>query len=245
MPKGGKVGKLYSPINLNTATVFGAGGYGIAVYRPESNDVVKLLYDTDACDKLLHEAKLHQHIYNILHPYPEVGVPRITQYSSQPVKYNKSYYLCGLGMEYLPPPLDFTEAVHLILGYEDDLDSSWGRKQSQPVSETNPTRGFFASPESLEWIWTQEGSSMTIERLAYIMGKTNRILLDHSILPIDIEWVWSNGKPYIIDFGLCEFGVVNPELFLSQKGVLGLASDLYIPHKGDRGHKDFMIGFFE
>ncbi len=245
MKKGGRAGKLYSQLNLDHATLFGAGGYGVALYRPESNDILKLLYDPEACSQLVHEANIQQDIYRILHhTCPEVRVPRITQFTSQPIAYKKSPYLCGLGMEYLPPPLDFTESVHLILGYDGgDLDTSWGRTQSQLVSATNPTRGFFASPESLEWIWAQEESQMTIGQLAYSMGKANRILLDHHILPIDIEWIWSNGMPCMIDFGLCERGTISPESFLGKKGVRGLADDLYIPHKGDRGYAEFMMGF--
>ena len=86
---------------------------------------------------------------------------------------------------------------------------------------------------------------MTIEQLAFIMGKTYRTLLDIFVLPIDLEWVWSNGKPALIDFGLCEFDtlLIDPYEFLQKKGLRGLADDFYIPHERDRGYEDFMKGF--
>lgn len=232
-------------INMNDANIFGAGGYGIVLRLRD--EAFKLLYDTSACAALRHEARIQQTTRAALqHALPTVCVPAITYYTESHVSYKYAPYLCGIGMEYLPPPLDFEEAVHIVLGTDADLDSSWGARQSEPVSPTNPTRGFFASCESLEWIWAQEGSYMTVDRMAYLMGCAFGCMIENGILPIDVEWVWSKGMPWLIDFGLCEFtsDPIDRRAFLKMGGSRGLASDLYIPHEGQRGHDAFLRGYF-
>ena len=84
---------------------------------------------------------------------------------------------------------------------------------------------------------------MTIERLSFLMGRALRILLEGGIVPIDLEWVWSDGKPFIIDFGLCWVGTVDPMTFLMSRSSDGLATDLYIPQEGDRGREEFLRGY--
>lgn len=232
--------------------IVGAGGYGIVLKTHDAKTVCKVLYDTDARDALRHEAHVQRRAYECLRrALPEVHVPAITYSTESSISYKSVNYLCGIGMEYVPPPLDFEEAVHMLLGYTGgDLDSSWGARTSIPVSATNPTRGFFAGVETLEWIWAQEGAAMTVEHLAYLMGRAISLLLADGILPIDLEWVWSNGAPWILDFGLCEFAEAPMDraavtAFLEAGGVRGLATDLYIPHRGQRGHADFLRGLFE
>jgi hypothetical protein len=70
-----------------------------------------------------------------------------------------------------------------------------------------------------------------------------RLLLNYGIIPVDLEFIWSSGKPYIIDFGLCELGTIEPDDFLKLTDTRGLASDLYVPHEGQEGHGSFMLGF--
>lgn len=197
----------------------------------------------NACKK---EETIQKIVYNLYKQYcPEVKVPKISYYSQDIIHYKQTSYLCGIGMKYLQPPKAYHTQVHTLLGYRgSDIDTEWGMRTAYPVSETNPTRGFFASTYTLEDIWEEEGSSMTVEQLAYIMGKAYRIMLTNGILPIDLEWVWSNGHPWIIDFGLCEFGTVDPEHFLHSETSNGLRYDFYIPHEGDRGHEEFLQGYF-
>lgn len=240
-PQAGKIARI---IDLNNAQIVGAGGFGIVARLSRRNEIVKLLYDTDECKALQHEAKIQQQAYKILKEYPTgVSVPKVTYVSSSPISFQGSTYLCGIGMEYLKPPLDFTEQVHIVLGNTSDLDCEWGRKIGKPVSADNPTRGFFASPETATWIWEREGSDETIESVSYKMGKTFRTLLEHGIVPIDLEWVWSGGTLWIIDFGLCEFGTRDPLSFLTDNSKSGLGSDFYWPAAGCSGHNSFLTGF--
>lgn len=230
----------------NNSQIVGAGGYGIVIrsHNCPQKSVYKLLYDMYASDKLKVESVIQQHLHNVFHTFlPEVKIPFTFHVRNEIVVYKQSHYLCGIEMEYLKPPAGFDEQVHVLLGYKgDDIDEEWGKQMALPVSESNPTRGFFASPDTMELIWKEENSSMTIERVAYLMGRALRLCIENGVLPIDVEWVWSNGFLYIIDFGLCEFGNVNAIEFLHKKGVRGLADDYYIPHEGDRGYNDFMRG---
>jgi hypothetical protein len=147
-------------------------------------------------------------------------------------------------MERLTPPTGYNEMVHTALGYfGPDKNASWGRITSQPVDESNPTRGFFADANHLEDIWEAEESTMTIERLSYLMGKASRTLVDHGIMPIDVEYVWSKGQIYMIDFGLCKYKHIDPQIYLEMGGIDGLLSDVYIPHTGDEGHESFLQGY--
>ncbi len=242
--KGGKAGMIKRYFDFTDATIRGAGGYGLVVEMP-SNKVIKLLYDRTACKSLQQEASIQQQAYTLLHKYvPEVKVPAIYSVHTQPIYYKNTPYLCGIEMENIHPPEGFQEQVHMLLGYhEDDINEEWGKQMDKPVSTSNPTRGFFASPETMEMIWKAEGSPMTIEYIAYLMGKACKVLLLHNILPIDLEWVWGNQSLYCIDFGLCEIDSVDPYIFLHKKGVRGLHDDFYIPKKGDRGYTEFMKGF--
>ena len=243
--RGGKSATLKRILHLDDSEIIGAGGYGIVV--KDKKNVVKLFIDTDACNELKHEAKIHQDIYKLVNKYtPYIHVPKLSFIQTEPFVYKNKSYLCGIGMEYLPPPLDFEEQVHCCLGYtHDDIDSSWGQKMGLPITDINPTRGFFASPETLEYIWKEEGSNMTINILAFQMGACLRMLLENGILPIDIEWVWSGGRPCMIDFGLCEYGQIDAGQYLKKHGRIGLADDFYIPHAGQRGYDEFMKGYMK
>jgi hypothetical protein len=242
--KGGKAGKMKRILDFSNASLVGAGGYGIIL--KSKTKVFKLLRDSNACEELKKETVIQQKAHTLLAQISEVVIPHIWYTTSEILSYNSMPYLCGIEMDYLPPPEGFSEQVHILLGYKgDDIDSEWGVKTSEPVSNTNPTRGFFASPETLELIWQEEESSMTIEKVSYIMGKSLRLLLEGGILPIDLEWVWTNGKLGLLDFGLCELGKVDPLIFLNDSSWRGLANDFYIPHEGNRGYKEFMNGFFK
>lgn len=235
-----------SGVDLRDAAIVGAGGYGIVVRKPADTTAYKLLYDTQTIADLHEESALQTFCHRLFTARPDIGVsvPPVTWSSTTPTTFREKQYLCGIGMTYLPPPLDFTEQVHIVLSETaGDLDVEWGKTIGQPVSDTNPTRGFFASAETMEWIWQQEGSAMTVERMAWTMGAAFRCMIDAGVVPIDLEWVWSGGRPWLIDFGLCRFGRVDPRALLQKGGWGGLATDFYWPHAGERGHDEFLRGY--
>lgn len=236
---------MHNAIDFSSSKIIGAGGYGIIVHMPGQLSATKLLYELQDFKNLQNEATIQQTCYKLFKTYlPMVKIPRVHSVQTNPIEYKGSQYLCGITMDYLQPPSGFQEQLHMLLGYPyDDIDKEWGKQISSPVSPTNPTRGFFASPETLEMIWEEEQSSMTISTLAYLMGCSYSCMISNGIIPIDLEWVWANGFPTILDFGLCRFGTVDKIQFYYQKGLSGLADDFYIPHKGDRGYEEFMKGY--
>lgn len=236
---------LYIPSIHESMPVLGTGYSAIVLHDTVRNEAIKIFISLERCGKIQREANLQSKIVRILRTYvPEVFVPTIAFVSEVPLYYTQTLYMCGIGMTYLPPPKGFEEAVHMCLGYhQDDLNTSWGQDSSKEVSETNPTRGFFAGPDTLEEIWEDEGSTMTIEKLAYGMGKTYRTLIDNGIVPVDVEWIWSKGMPCLIDFGECTEEWVDPTQLLHMGGSKGLRSDFYIPHTGDRGYEEFLLGY--
>lgn len=239
--KGGRAGKLNRYFNFSDMNIIGAGGYGIAVKPTRKNNIIKLIYDLDSCSMMKSEASVQAKACKILDTYfPLVSIPELLFFQTSVVSYQKQPYLCGIGMRYLPPPLNYTETVHIILSSLDDqIDVSRGRRTQLPISEQNPTRGFFAGPDTLEEIWVLEDSEMSIEKMAYLMGAALCILLQNGIILDDEEWIWSNGKPWIIDFGMCREGYMNSSVYLEHI----LKYNEYIPHKGDRGFVEFMMGY--
>jgi hypothetical protein len=230
--------------DFNSYPTIGAGNYGIIV-QSTPTEVLKLLKSYENYSLLKKEVTIQTKVHHIFKLYlPEVKVPSPTYYSQDIIQYKQTNYLCGIGMEYVEPPLGYTTQVHTVLGYHgSDIDTVWGMRTADPVSATNPPRGFFASTYTLEDIWEDEGSQMTVELLAYQMGKAHRLMLDNGILPIDLEWVWSKGALWAIDFGLCEFGRADPISFLNSQTSYGLKNDFYVPHKTDRGYEEFMRGY--
>ena len=229
---------------MDSYPVVGAGHYGLVV-QSKPTEVLKLFKQHQDYKALKKEANIQQDVHTLFKDLlPEVHVPPITKYAENSVMYQSSTYLFGIGMKYLEPPAGFDVQVHVALGYKDsDIDTVWGMHIGEAVSATNPPRGFFASSYTLEDIWEDEGSLVTIEEISYWMGKAHRLMLDNGILPIDLEWVWSKGSLWCIDFGLCEYGWVDSRLFLENESSNGLKHDFYVPHIGDRGYEEFIKGY--
>jgi len=230
---------------MNTAApVIGAGSFGLVLN--EYNKAVKLIYDCHDTAALTHEANMQQFARDILvQTVPEVGVPEIYDVKYEITKYASKSHLRGLTMELVQPPSNYNECVHITLGYYgQDINTSWGVETLKPVSSENPTRGFFADANHLEEIWEKEGSDMTIERLATIMGKATGTLVRQGFLPLDVEWIWSQGRPWLIDFGMCKVADMDPHDFLAYP-VYGPEADVYIPKDGDEGRAEFMRGYLQ
>jgi hypothetical protein len=225
--------------------ILGAGEYGIVV-ESSPGRATKLFYGANK-DMVIDEYEYLTMAYDILHGKIEnVEVVKPYKLTNHPVCFQGNIYLSGFEMEALETPLDFGEQVHCLLGYRgNDVDDSWSKNMSQKISEKNPTRGFFASPQTLVEIWKEEGSTMNLATLAKNMGLATKLLLQGGLLPIGIEWVWSNGKVYLIDFGLCR--IIKPyniQQYLYGMRLEGLGSNIYLPHPGYPYYENFLEGFY-
>jgi hypothetical protein len=240
---GGKAGVLHRvlPIN-NDANILGAGSFGLVASNPQIT--VKLFYDLNDCKAVRKEAQIQEAARKLMEGI--VKVPRVQETLTYTTTFRNNRYLCGIVMDRVPLVDTFSSAVHILLGYKhDDIDIEWARDNVNPPSEDNPTRGFHASSEMMEAIWQDEGrTDISIDSVSYTMGKAMAILLRGGIQPYDLEWIYGgDGKLYLIDFGMCEFGDKDPMEYLEHVGSWGLGGDYYIPHKGDRGYGAFMLGF--
>lgn len=239
----GKAGFLHRVLNIsNNADILGAGTYGLVASN--SKQTVKLFYDLNGCKELSEEANLQETARKLL--LGIVKVPKIHEILSYTTPFRNKMYLCGIVMDKVPLVEGMPSATHILLGYDqNDIDTEWSRNHVDPPSEENPTRGFHASPSMMEAIWEDEGrTDIRIEDIAYIMGKALRVLIDGGVIPYDLEWIYGgDGNVYLIDFGLCDFGHVEPYEYLKKRGSTGLDGDYYIPHIGDRGYSEFMQGF--
>jgi hypothetical protein len=240
---GGKAGKLHKLLYIDedNSQIVGSGNFGLVVTN--NNSVVKLLYDINSCSKLFEEAKIQKKAYKLLQGI--VHVPEIYEVFSYVTSYKNRDYLCGIKMEKVPIIEPYRALMHIPLGYKQhDLDTIWTKDYRNPVSEINPPRGYYPSIETLEDEWEEEGIDLTIEKIAYTMGIALRKLVDNGIIPMDLEWIYAGqGKIYLIDFGLCEFGKVDPMSFLMGNSSRTLGVDYYIPGKTHRGRKEFLLGY--
>ena len=226
---------------MDSEHVLGAGSFGLVISN--QRNAVKLFYDIYNPHAILEEARLQTHARNVLQGI--VRVPEIHGVSTIPTSYRATPHLRGIEMDRISIVEGMPSATHVLLGYDQsDIDTEWSRDHCNPPSDSNPTRGFHAGPEMMEAIWEDEGrSDITIEYVAYTMGIALRTLIDNGIIPYDLEWIYGGGELYLIDFGMCWFGTVDPWEYLYRTGSSGLASDYYIPHKGCRGYEAFLKGY--
>ena len=223
--------------------ILGVGSFGMVVSHKGSNRATKLFYDLHA--PVGEEAALQQKARTLLEGIPHLSVPAIHNIQQLPTEFQGSRYLCGIEMDRVPIPEGFQHPVHMLLGYgQDDIDTVWSKDYRNPVGPNNPPRGFFAGPEMLEAIWADEGSTMTIERVAAIMGTALAKLIAGGIIPLDLEWLYAgDDQLYLIDFGLCEFGSTNPHNFLHMPSSRGIYADYYAPKPDCCGYTEFLGGW--
>ncbi len=229
----------------NNSEIIGAGNFGLVVSNSnKSKKVTKLFYDMVKCSVLPLEASIQIAARKALQGI--ALVPCIEHVYSYPIRFQDNDYLCGITMERVPMPEGFSTPVHMLLGYDQyDIDTEWGRDMKLPVGPNNPPRGFHAGPEMLTAIWEDEGCDLTLEKLAYIMGKGTSAMLDAGIYPFDIEWIYGgHGKIYVIDFGLAEFRTVDKNAYLHGNSSQSLAVNYYVPKPGMRGYTEFVEGFY-
>jgi hypothetical protein len=206
---------------------------------------MKVLYDLRGQADLATETAIQRKAAALLKDIPGLHVPHVYGLHSSRLEYRDNQYLCGIEMDRVPIPEGFQHQVHMLLGYaQDDIDSVWSKDYRNDVGPANPARGFFAGPEMLEAIWEDEGSTMTIDRVAAIMGETFAKLIAGGIIPLDLEWLYAgDGQIWLIDFGLCELGHTDPHRFLHVPSSRGIHADYYAPKPGMRGYEAFVNAF--
>jgi len=212
--------------------ILGAGGYGLVVAA--ETRAVKLFYDTADKEAVRREAEIQETARILLEGV--VRVPEVHAVRSFELYFGGARYLNGIEMSRIMPYHGARSQFHVLLGYSGgDLESIWGRDTSRASGPDNPPRGFFSSGV---------GVGLDLSAIAWKMGWGLRRLLGAGILPIDLEWVvGSEGELWLIDFGLCRFGLVDADDFLYLEGSEGLATDIYIPRAGSEHRGSFLLGW--
>lgn len=223
--------------------ILGAGSFGLVISNDDTY-ATKLFYDLTSPEEIIKEVNLQNKAYEILQGI--VHVPKIYEYQTNITTFNDINYLYGIKMDKVPIIEPYRALMHMPLGYKQhDLDTIWTKDYRSPLSETNPPRGYYASNETLEEEWEEEKIDLTIEKVSYTMGIAIRKLVDNGIVPIDLEWIYGgDGKIYLIDFGLCEFGNIDSIRFIEGKSSRTLGIDYYVPGKEHRGRKEFLLGYY-
>jgi hypothetical protein len=244
----------------NYTTILGSGGFGLVVFDPIGNTVLKLMYDYKDCLVASEEFTRHKLVYNkyleFITAYPQIPiyVAKPIAYRDSPITWRNRTYPCGYIMGKIDPIK--TDLIHIVLkpGYESSINKLIGRIYEDPVSETNPSRGFFGSCE-----WIEKNVQVSCKDLAYEMGILFGIcVFGAELIPIDAEYVLCNrnGKISValLDFGMFTYislnGAINDKQLLKKLDsvihdikfkIIGI--DLYFPDEDDKYYPELMLGF--
>ena len=264
-------------IAINTYTsVLGSGGFGLILAEPSGSRVVKLYYDPGACRDMNKEFEMLQRVYTAFqeHPIPQVLVPQPIQVDNTPFQYQGREVLCGIEMSRLQPIALMRDAknpmVHVILKKEYEamemINKELGRGYGKPISDENPSRGFFAGPTYIEETLLpslsaeQKGILTSTAKISETLGKIFGVILGVAgVIPNDVEYclVMHNGQLHIavLDFGMAiEFPTgrtkdeVTTMILKGDKAILratGIEYDLYFPNREDELYAPFEAGMKE
>jgi hypothetical protein len=224
-------------------SLLGAGSFGLVLKH--ENVATKYFYDITygSYTNIVQEAQLQREAYAVLQGI--VRVPYIFNVNNQIVTIDGVSYVSGIHMESVPIPEGFTNPVHMVLGYDqDDVDTVWARDCRQPVSSHNPPRGFHAGQEMMKAIWEDEGSSLTLDSVAFRMGQALSALIQNGFHPFDSEFLYGgNDQIWLIDYGLCRKTNMSHDTFFKNASSDGLFTSYYIPKKGMEGYEAFCRGY--
>jgi hypothetical protein len=252
--------------------IIGAGGYGIIIKHDIENSVMKLLYNARNCNESEIEFRIHSEIYEKLLPYlsqpgSQICMSQPMDFSNEPILKFDNRFICNYRMS-LIHALYGQILYHIILKeeYNEIFNKEIGRSYSQPVSEKNPSRGFFATSLYIQDIILDslpdkvKGNiryiSDIIYRMGYLFGLT--VFLAEYI-PYDVEYVLGLNDQeklcvVMLDFGMVRKISFNPDeiIIKKQKQKLDMIVrdlteirdiDLYFPYSDDYQYGSFLEGF--
>ena len=248
-------------------TILGSGGFGMILGEPTQTRVVKLYYNKLACRDMQNEYRILQKVYDAFeeYPIPQVLVPKPIQIDNTPFRFQERDILCGIEMSRLQPLEIMRDKanpiVHVLLAYgmdESTINKEMAKDASEPISDKNPSRGFFAGPTYIETIILpsltpeEKGNLTSIQAITETIGKTFGIMIGVAgIIPIDVEYclVMNNGQLHIavLDFGMAyEFppdldkSAITQQILKGNGGAVGAEIDIYFPAR-----REPLFEFFE
>jgi len=258
-----------SRINLSKyKNVIGSGGYGMIVSSNTGSNVTKLFYKEDTCGEMSKEYIYFITAFNALedNPFPQVNIPEPKKLDNRKITFRNRSFQCGIEMKRVLPLEIMSKynngITHVILkeDYKESLNKERARDDNTSISNTNPSRGFFATGSYIESEILPKldnlvlGSIRNINDIAYRMGIAYATMFIHAeIFPYDVEYCLGiiDGllNLIIIDFGMCEFIDYNlpfeaicKKLLDGNGKAVGASYDIYFPSKNDITFPSFISG---
>ena len=241
--------------------VLGAGGFGVIIKKKGTNTVGKFLHNATKCDEAKVEYQKHLAAYVAFQEaqakttdYPRLCVSQPIDFKSIPATVMGRDYKCYYLMTELHP-LDENGLYHIISQqplYESLFNKKVGQSYKEPVSDENPSRGFFATYNYLEQNVLKAGD-FDIPTLIRYMGYAFGVLLFIADLyPRDIEYVLGRNEKKEICFTILDFGLADYVNYEDNEDTLAtiankivgelLEIDIYFPITEDL-IKTFKEGF--
>jgi hypothetical protein len=258
-------------INLSNYDTIGSGGFGLVARERGGDTVIKFFYKEGACLSAGEESALHRVVYAKISEIDEKN-PDLMVYTSKPIAFrndnltfNEQYFRCAYTMTYIPSVLDYKQLVHIILkeDYSDNVNQIIGRNYGEPVSDKNPSRGFFATGSYIEKNILRKlpnkvkGPIKTINDVAFRMGVLcGTCIFGAKLIPIDAEYVLSVKDErlhvVVLDFGMFQsmelknFINANQRKKILEKYIHDIKGinniDLYFPYEEDPLFKEWIHG---
>jgi hypothetical protein len=175
--------------------VIGSGGFGLVVQFSNKPIVAKLLYKS-SCDDAKIEYNKHLDIYTSFNNIKnekylnDVCISIPLGFDSEEIIYSNYVYSCYYIMTLLHS-LGNEGLYHIIDNSHHNMNKQIGKVFTLPISQNNPSRGFFANYDYLQSniLNKYDGYLTTIKRIMKCMGFAfGVILFVAEYLPEDVEY---------------------------------------------------------
>lgn len=209
----------------NFNEIIGSGGFGLILKHDLKPVVAKLLYEAGCKDASV-EYNYHREIYGVFaginNPrYAQLCVPEPYGFSNEDVIAFSKYFSCYYMMSLLEK-LDDNGLYHIIKdSMKKSVDKIIGRRYGQPVSEDNPSRGFFASYSYITSTLLPSLSSSTKGGLSSISNIIRYMGFAYGVIsflaeynPKDVEYTLGKDSDGRLCFCVLDFGMVQKITFL-------------------------------
>lgn len=205
--------------------IIGSGGFGLIVKHTSKPVVAKFLYEAGCKDASV-EYNYHKDIYNVFARikdprYSQLCVPEPYGFSNEDVIAFGKYFSCYYMMALLEK-LDDNGLYHIIKdSMKKSVDKIIGRRYGEPVSDENPSRGFFASYSYIRDNLLPSFNSSIKGGLSSISNIIRYIGFSYGVIaflaeynPKDVEYTLGRGADGRLCFCVLDFGMVHKLTFL-------------------------------
>lgn len=257
-------------MNINDYnTIIGSGGYGLILKNDNKDTVIKLLYN-GGCKQAGIEYFKHLILYKILSKKTttiasQVCIAKPLIFNQKPIIKNGQHFSCFYEMSLLhsiDPYLSIAPSggnnglYHIISDSAGNVfNKKFGRIYNKPISDENPSRGFFATYiyinnnilPNLDDNFKKDLKNINdiLFRIGYIFGI---IIFVAEYKPIDVEYVLADCN-MILNVAVLDFGMIEKIDWTVgakiaddiQDNILDI--DIYFPIPGTIEMEYFLQGF--